>query len=81
VSVRGARRIVVAYLIAAVIVLSWPGAQHFNSVTPRILGLPFSIFFVAAVALSGSLVMLLQERAVSRVEDEKAEEETWNAGN
>lgn len=72
-TIPGARNLVIAYVVIATVVLTWPVAQYFNSVTPRILGLPFILFFVAVVALLGTIVLLLQERAIARAEDEAGE--------
>jgi hypothetical protein len=69
-SVHGARRLFVAWLIIATVVLVWPGILPFNRIEPRIFGLPFVIVWVALWVVLGFVVLLIVDRAVSR--DERA---------
>ncbi len=51
--VRAARRLVVAFFAAYTLALTYPGLLPVNRIRPFVLGLPFSIFWVASwVALS-----------------------------
>jgi hypothetical protein len=69
-SIRTLRRIVVGYIVAGAIALTWPGVLPFGGSSPRVLGLPFNLFWVAAWALLGFVVMAALERAVTRAEDD-----------
>jgi len=80
-SVRSLRRVVVAYVVVGAIALTWPGILPFSGSRPRLLGLPFNIFWVALWAVLCFIVLAALERAVSRAEDENAGETPWNAGN
>jgi TRAP-type C4-dicarboxylate transport system permease small subunit len=89
-SVRNLGRIAVAYSVIGAIALTWPGMLPFSRSVPRVLGLPFSVFWVAAWAGLGFIVLFVLERAITRAEnasagdadaaDANAGEAPWNAG-
>jgi hypothetical protein len=79
-SVRTLQRIAVGYIVVGAIALTWPGVLPFSRSLPRVLGLPFNLFWVAAWAVLGFVVLVALERAVTRAEDANAGEAPWNAG-
>ena len=69
-SVKAARGLVVLYLAALAIALTFPGVLPFNRVYPFVLGMPFVIFWSAAWVALGVATLGLLERAVAREERE-----------
>ena len=67
-SVRGAQRLFVIYLLAMAVFLTYPGIAPFNRVRPFILGLPFNIVWVAAWVALGLVVLLVVDAAITRAE-------------
>lgn len=50
----GGRLVFWIYLVASLIAITWPGMLPFDRIRPFVLGLPFSLFWVALwVALGG----------------------------
>ena len=45
-NVRSARRLVVCYLVAYTILLTFPGVVPFNAIQPMVLGMPFNFFWL-----------------------------------
>ncbi len=68
-SVRAARTLVIVYLVALTIALTWPGVLPFNRVRPLVLGLPFALFWSALWVAIGAVFLLILERAITREED------------
>lgn len=68
---RIARWLMLAYLMAYAVVLTYPGIIPFNRVRPMVLGLPFSIFWIALWVALGGLVfwLLLRAEATGRGEE------------
>jgi hypothetical protein len=46
-SPRGARRLTMAFFLAYTIALTYPGVLPFNRARPFVLGVPFTLFWVA----------------------------------
>ena len=67
-TVRGARRLLVAYFVLYTIVLTWPGALPFNRIRPLVFGLPFSFFWVLLWVALAFFVFLIVDRAEVAVE-------------
>lgn len=59
-SARAARILVAAFFVGYTVFLTWPGALPFNRIRPLVLGLPFSMVWVAIwVALSVPVLLIL----------------------
>lgn len=67
-TVRSARRLTVAWIVAATVLLTWPGIVPFNRIEPRIFGLPFVMIWVASWVVIGFVVLAIVDRAVTRAE-------------
>ena len=68
-SLKVARTLTGAYFILAAIFMTWPGVLPFARIEPLVLGLPFSLAWIAAW-ISGSLVVLyLLDRVEKRYRD------------
>lgn len=71
-TVRAARRIVIAVLVLYAVFLTWPGIVPFNRIEPLVLGLPFVMFWIACwVVLVGAAFALLNSLE-TREEDRRA---------
>ena len=57
-SVRGMRRLVGLYFVAFAFAVTWPGMVPFNRIEPLVLGLPFSMAWVAAWVVVGCLLLV-----------------------
>jgi hypothetical protein len=57
VSLRTARGLTAAYFTAALVAVTWPGLLPFARIRPFVLGLPFSMAWIAAW-IAGSVVVL-----------------------
>lgn len=62
-------RVVIGYLFAFMIAVTWPGTVPFNRFEPQVLGLPFNLAWSAAWVLLGFVLLLWLDRAVSQAED------------
>ncbi len=60
------RALAVAFFLAFAIVVTWPGYVAFNRIEPLVLGLPFSMAWVALWVLVSILVLYLLDRAEAR---------------
>jgi len=69
---KAARRLLLLYLAALTIALMYPGVLPFNRVDPRVLGMPFVVFWSAAWVALGAIALGLLEWAITR--DERAAE-------
>jgi TRAP-type C4-dicarboxylate transport system permease small subunit len=56
------RGILAAFFGIYVLAVTWPGVLPFNHTTPRVLGLPFSFFWVALWVVLGGLALLAFDR-------------------
>jgi len=72
VNVRWVRRGAALFFLLFVLAVTWPGMLPFNRIHPLILGLPFSMFWIALWVFCSFLVLLLVDRveAGARKEDE-----------
>lgn len=65
-----ARTLAVVYLLAALFFVTWPGLVPFSKIEPLILGLPFSMAWIA-MWVAGTVVMLfLLDRVERRYREE-----------
>lgn len=62
-SVRFARRLALGFFLAYTIFLTFPGAVPFNRIRPLVLGLPFSLFWVALWVVGAILMLWALDRA------------------
>ncbi|MCI0432590.1 MAG: DUF3311 domain-containing protein [Gemmatimonadetes bacterium] len=67
-TLRAARWLVILYLVALAVALTFPAVVPFNRVRPHILGMPFVMFWSAAWVALGAIVLFVLERAESRRE-------------
>jgi hypothetical protein len=58
-----ARRGVVAFFFLFVLAVTWPGMLPFNRIEPLIVGLPFSMAWIAAWVILAFLALSLLDRA------------------
>lgn len=58
-SVRGVRILAAVFLVLFAVAVTWPGMVPFNRARPLILGLPFSMAWVALWVVLGALVLWL----------------------
>ena len=64
--VRWVRRGAAVFFILFVLAVTWPGMLPFNRVHPLILGLPFSMFWIALWVFCSFLVLLFVDRVEGR---------------
>jgi hypothetical protein len=74
-TVRTARRIVFVVLALYTLLLTWPGMLLFNRVEPRVLGLPFVMFWIALWVVLVGVALALLNAAETRAEDTAASAE------
>ena len=67
---RWARRGVAAFFLLFVLAVTWPGMIPFNRIHPLVLGLPFSMFWIAVWVFSSFLVLVLVDRIEGRAREE-----------
>lgn len=60
------RVLAVAYFVAYAVVVTWPGALPFNRVRPLVLGLPFSMAWIALWIVGAGLVLWALDRTEAR---------------
>lgn len=61
--VRLARGLTVGFLVAFAIAVTWPGMLPANRIHPLVLGLPFSLAWVAGWIVAGCLMLWMLHRA------------------
>jgi hypothetical protein len=61
-SLRTARALTAAYLILAMVFVVWPGFVPFARVRPLVLGLPFSMAWIASWVAGTAVVLALLDR-------------------
>ena len=64
-SVRFARTLAVTFLVAYAFAVTWPGMVPFNRIRPLVLGLPFSLVWIAAWIIGGCLVLWMLDHVES----------------
>ncbi|HZD04475.1 MAG TPA: DUF3311 domain-containing protein [Longimicrobiales bacterium] len=57
--VRGVRILAAVFLLLFLVAVTWPGMVPFNRIRPFVLGLPFSMAWVALWVVLGCLVLWL----------------------
>jgi len=62
-SLRAARRLAVVFFLLYTLAVTWPGMLPANRIRPLVLGLPFSMAWVAFWVLGGGVVLWLLHRA------------------
>lgn len=71
-TVRAARRIVIALLVLYAVFLTWPGIVPFNRIEPLVLGLPFVMFWIACWVVLVGVAFALLNALETREEDRRA---------
>lgn len=64
-----ARTLTGAYLIVAMIFVTWPGMVPFSRIEPLILGLPFSMAWIAGWIAGVVVVLTLLDRVEKQYRD------------
>ncbi len=64
-----ARALTATYLVTMLIAVTWPGIVPFARVHPLILGLPFTLGWIAAWISGSVLVLYLLDRVERRYRD------------
>lgn len=65
-TVRGVRWGASIFFVLFVLAVTWPGMLPFNRTNPKVLGLPFSMFWIALWVFMSFLVLLLVDRVEGR---------------
>lgn len=65
-SARTARIVAVVYFAAFAVAVTWPGMIPFNRIFPLVLGLPFSLFWIALWVTGAVFVLWLLDVAENR---------------
>lgn len=60
-----ARAVVVVFLAAYAVAVTWPGMVPFNRIHPLVFGLPFSMAWIAVWIVAGCLVLWMLDRVES----------------
>jgi hypothetical protein len=66
---RTARTLTGAYLVAALVFVTWPGLLPFARIEPLVLGLPFSMAWIAGWVIGVLVVLVLLDRVEKRYRD------------
>jgi hypothetical protein len=66
---RTARTLTGAYLVAALVFVTWPGLLPFARIEPLVLGLPFSMAWIAGWVIGVLVVLVLLDRVEKRHRD------------
>lgn len=66
--IRIARRIALGLYLANIVCLIWPAVLPFNRIRPFVLGLPFSMFWMALWLVIGLVVLVWLDRMETRAE-------------
>jgi hypothetical protein len=57
------------FFILFVLAVTWPGMVPFNRIEPLVLGLPFSMFWIALWVFCSFLVLVVVDRVESRARE------------
>lgn len=68
-SLRAARTLTAIYFTAMLFSVTWPGMTLFSQVYPLVLGLPFSMAWIAGWIAGSVLVLYLLDRVEKRARD------------
>lgn len=71
-TLRTARRLAVSYLVSMLVCVTWPVMVPFARAEPLVLGLPFSMAWIAAWVAGSVVVMALLDRVEKRTRDSDA---------
>jgi hypothetical protein len=66
---RTARMLTGAYLVAALVFVTWPGLLPFARIEPLVLGLPFSMAWIAGWVIGVLVVLVLLDKVEKRYRD------------
>jgi hypothetical protein len=64
--VRWVRGAAAAFFLLFLLAVTWPGMLPFNRIEPLVLGLPFSMVWIALWVLASFFVLVLVDRIESR---------------
>lgn len=67
---RSARSLAIGYFVAMAIAVTWPGLVPFARVEPLVLGLPFSMAWIAGWIAGSVVVLTLLDRVEKRYRDD-----------
>ena len=73
-SVRTARALTAVYFTLMLITVTWPGMLPFSRVRPLILGLPFSLAWIAGWVAGSVVVLYLLDRVEKRARGDVGDE-------
>ncbi len=62
----GGKLIFWTYLVLSAIAITWPGMLPFDRIRPLVLGLPFSLFWVAVWVALGGVALWAVDRLEAR---------------
>lgn len=65
-SLKAARALTSAYLVGALVAVTWPGALPAARIWPLVFGLPFGLFWAAAWIAGALVVLYLLDRVEAR---------------
>lgn len=68
-SLKTARALTGAYLVLAMFFVTWPGLVPFARIEPLVLGMPFSMMWIAAWVAGLVVVLTLLDRVEQRHRD------------
>ncbi len=71
--VRWVRAGAVAFFLLFVVAVTWPGMTPFNTVEPLVLGLPFSMTWIALWVLLSFVVLVVVDRVEEGAREGEAE--------
>ena len=71
-SVRFARTVAAVFLVAYACAVTWPGMVPFNRIRPLVLGLPFSMVWIAIWIIGGCLVLWMLDHVESAERERRA---------
>ncbi len=67
---RWTRRGATVFFLFFVLAVTWPGMAPFNRIHPLVLGLPFSMFWIAVWVFSSFLVLVAVDKIEGRFREE-----------
>lgn len=70
-SVRFARGLAITFLVAYACAVTWPGMVPFNRIRPLVLGLPFSMVWIAVWIIGGCLVLWMLDHVESKARERR----------
>ena len=68
-TLKTARSLTGLYFISALVAVTWPGLVPFSRIEPLVLGLPFSMAWIAAWIAGSVVVIFLLDRVERRYRD------------